>query len=158
MIDEEKDNVQHEEPEAAVSADALAIGTPPVEAEEPVAQAEPEAEPAVPAGEQKPRIVLKRSGGETEHVFELHPPSVIGRFDPAVGPVDVDLGPLDEGRYVSRKHAKIVCEDEVWKLVDLGSSNGTFVLRGDFEKVDEVELGDGTEFALGNARFVFRLA
>ena len=40
MIDEEKDNAQHEEPEAAVSADALAIGGQPVEAEEPAEQAE----------------------------------------------------------------------------------------------------------------------
>ena len=44
-----------------------------------------------------------------------------------------------------------------WKLVDLGSSNGTFVLRDDFERVDEAELADGQEFALGNARFVFHL-
>lgn len=157
MIDEEQDNVQHEEPEAAV-AEAPPVGEPATEAEEAVPAPEATEEAVEPAGEQNPRIVLKRSGAETEHVFELHPPSVIGRFDPAVGPIDVDLGPLDEGRYVSRKHAKIVCEDGVWKLVDLGSSNGTFFLRSDFEKVEEVELTDGCEFALGNARFVFHLS
>ena len=58
---------------------------------------------------------------------------------------------------MSRKHAKIVSEDGVWKVVDLGSSNGTFVLKDDFERVDEAELSDGQEFALGNARFVFQL-
>ena len=157
MIDDEKDNVQQDENEAAVAADALAIGQAPVEAAEPPVAEEPAGEAVAPEGEEKPRIVLKRSGAETENVYPINPPAVIGRFDPAVGPIEVDLGPLDEGRYVSRKHAKIVCEDGVWKLVDLGSSNGTFFLRSDFEKVDEVELTEGSEFALGNARFVFHL-
>jgi pSer/pThr/pTyr-binding forkhead associated (FHA) protein len=103
-------------------------------------------------------LTVKRSGAETSDVFWINPPAVIGRFDPAVGPIDVDLGPLPEGAYVSRKHAKITEEDGVWTLSDLGSSNGTFLLREDFERVDSVELTDGDEFALGNARFVFRLA
>ena len=159
MIDDEQDNVQQAEPEAAVAADALATGgAPPVaEPAEPAAEAAEEAT-VEPAAEEHPRIVLKRSGAETDILYEVHPPAVIGRFDPAVGPIDIDLGPLDEGRYVSRKHAKIVCEDGAWKLVDMGSSNGTFILRGDFEKVDEVELTEGAEFALGNARFVFHLS
>lgn len=112
-------------------------------------------EPA-PSG---PRLIVKRSGAETDTVFAVNPGSIIGRFDPAVGPIDVDLGSLPEGVYVSRKHARLDCDDTgTWKVVDLGSSNGTFILRGDFERVDEAELGDGDEFALGNARFVFRLS
>jgi len=104
------------------------------------------------------KLVLKRGGVLTDIEYVLHPPATIGRFDPSVGPIDVDLGSQPEGAYVSRKHAKIVCDDGIWKVVDLGSSNGTFVLRDDFEKVDEAELSDGQEFALGNARFVFQLA
>lgn len=104
------------------------------------------------------KLVLKRSGVETDHVFEFGSPATVGRFDPAVGPIDVDLGPLEEGVYVSRKHARLVFEDGVWRVEDLGSSNGTFVLRGDFEKVDSAALTDGDELAFGNARFVFRLA
>ena len=104
-----------------------------------------------------PRLIVKRSGVETDDVFAFASPAVIGRFDPSVGPVDIDLGALPEGSYVSRKHAKITEEDGVWKITDLGSSNGTYVLRDDFERVEEAELVDGTEFALGNARFVFRL-
>jgi pSer/pThr/pTyr-binding forkhead associated (FHA) protein len=102
-----------------------------------------------------PRLVLKRSGQETDVSFEFTPPATIGRFDPEVGPVDIDLGKIEEGSFVSRKHAKIVMEDDRYKIVDLGSSNGTYVLRSDFEKVDEAELNDGDEIALGNARFVF---
>lgn len=103
------------------------------------------------------RITVKRGGVMTEEVFDFSPPAVIGRFDPSVGPIDIDLGALPEGAYVSRKHAKIACEDGVWKLVDLGSSNGTYLLRDDFEKIEEAEIQDGSEFALGNARFVFHL-
>lgn len=102
-------------------------------------------------------LTVKRSGAETDVVFNLTPPTVIGRFDPAVGPVDIDLAGLPEGVYVSRKHASITIEDGVWTLHDLGSSNGTFILRDDFERVEEAELQDGSEIALGNARFVFRM-
>lgn len=105
------------------------------------------------------RLVLKRAGAETDITFPVNPPTFIGRFDPSVGPIDVDLGTLTpEGGYVSRKHAKITVEDGVYTLHDLGSSNGTFVLRDDFERVDQVELTDGQEIAFGNARFVFRIA
>lgn len=102
-------------------------------------------------------ITVKRGGAPTDIKFSISPPAVIGRFDPAVGPVDVDLASLPEGSYVSRKHAKITCDAGVWTLSDMGSSNGTFILRSDFERVDEAELKDGDEFALGNARFLFNV-
>lgn len=105
------------------------------------------------------RLVVKRNGTETDEVFPIFTPATIGRFDPAVGPIDVDLGPLPEGQYVSRKHARLTEENGVWSVTDLGSSNGTFVLRnGDFERAETSELADGDEFALGNARFVLRLS
>ena len=103
------------------------------------------------------RITVKRAGIETDEVFEFLAPAVIGRFDPSVGPIDIDLGGIPEGAYVSRKHAKVTFENGMWLLHDLGSSNGTYVLRDDFEKIEEAELADGTEFALGNARFIFHL-
>lgn len=103
------------------------------------------------------KLVLKRAGAETDIEFAVNPPTVIGRFDPSHGPIDIDLGDLTpEGSYISRKHAKITCEDGKFTLTDLNSSNGTYVLRGDFERVEEAELTDGQEIALGNAKFVFR--
>ncbi len=109
-------------------------------------------------GPLKATLVLKRGGVLTDIAYEIHPPATIGRFDPSVGPIDVDLASQPEGAYVSRKHAKIVYADGAWKVVDLGSSNGTFVLKDDFERVDESELSDGQEFALGNARFVIQFS
>ncbi|MCU0316148.1 MAG: FHA domain-containing protein [Fimbriimonadaceae bacterium] len=105
-----------------------------------------------------PRLIVKRAGVETEEVFPFVAPALIGRFDPEVGPIDIDLGNISEGGYVSRKHAKIVLEDGIYRIQDLGSSNGTYLLwEGDFKKVDDAELQDGDEIALGNARFIFRL-
>lgn len=118
---------------------------------------EPEVEETEPVATGA-KFIVKRNNAETEEVFDVVPPATIGRFDPSVGPVDIDLGSLPEGVYVSRKHAKITCEDGVWMIEDLGSSNGTFVLRDDFEKVEAAELSDGMDIALGNARFIFRLS
>ena len=134
------------EPETAVVEDSTS--------EEAVATEEPSGETASAT---TATLTVKRGGVETDDRFSFQSPAIIGRFDPAVGPIDVDLGNLPEGAYVSRKHAKITQEDGVWKLHDLGSSNGTFILRSDFERVEEAELADGDEIALGNARFVFRL-
>jgi pSer/pThr/pTyr-binding forkhead associated (FHA) protein len=108
---------------------------------------------AIPLG----RLTVVRGNVPTEDVFQFAAPAIIGRFDPSVGPIDVDLGGTPEGSYVSRKHAKITFEDGVWKIADLGSSNGTYVKRDDFEKVEEAEIEDGAEIALGNARFVFHV-
>jgi pSer/pThr/pTyr-binding forkhead associated (FHA) protein len=106
-----------------------------------------------------PRLVLKRGGQETEVIFLFGCPAMIGRFDPSVGPIDVDLGSIPEGSYVSRKHAKIHEEEGQYILSDLSSSNGTYRLdpeAGDFVKIDSTPISDGDEIAFGNARFVFR--
>jgi len=127
-----------------------------VEADQAVVDEHAAEEPAGLA-EGTARLTVKRNGAETDVEFTFGSPAIIGRFDPTVGPIDVDLASLPEGSYVSRKHAKLTFEDGVWKITDLGSSNGTFILRDDFERVEEAELADGDEIALGNARFVFRL-
>ncbi|MBS1720541.1 MAG: FHA domain-containing protein [Armatimonadetes bacterium] len=122
--------------------------------EEPVVADEPQSEEATACALAK--LTVKRGGAETDVEFHISNSAVIGRFDPSVGPIDVDLGPLPEGAYVSRRHAKISHENGVWTIADLGSSNGTFVLRDEFERIETSELADGQEIALGNARMVFR--
>ena len=102
-------------------------------------------------------LTVIRSGVLTDDVYRFVPPATVGRFDPTIGPIDVDLGNTPEGNYVSRKHAQIICDDGVWKLRDLGSSNGSFILREDFEKIEEAEIVDGDTIAFGNARFKFNL-
>lgn len=118
---------------------------------------EPEAQEETTPEAGRAKLTLKRGGAPTDICFEFSSPATVGRFDPSIGPIDVDLGSIDESVYVSRKHARLTCEEEIWKVTDLGSSNGTFVLRDDFERVEEAELADGSEIAFGNARFVFNL-
>lgn len=113
-----------------------------------------------PSSAETAELRLLRGGNETGDAFTISRRAVVGRFDAAVGPVDIDLGPLPEGSYISRKHAEIYCEDSKWFIKDLGSSNGTFVLPdgADFQKVTEAtELRDGQQIALGNARFTFHI-
>ena len=108
------------------------------------------------------RLTLRRGGALSQEAFSLgRGPSIIGRFDPETGPVDVDLGPLPEAVYVSRNHAEIWCDASgQWFVKDLGSGNGTFVCAAgerQFKKSNgEQPIKDGDEIAIGNARFEFR--
>jgi len=54
---------------------------------------------------------------------------------------------------ISRQHACIEPQDELWILRDLGSSNGCWM---DGERVDEVFLADGDVFKLGDLELRFR--
>lgn len=53
---------------------------------------------------------------------------------------------------VSRRHAEIRFADGVWKIVDLGSLNGTYVNRA---AVQESPLVSGDEVQIGKYRFRF---
>jgi hypothetical protein len=65
---------------------------------------------------------------------------------------DVDV-PLDDAG-VSRRHAEIHVTDGRYRVVDLGSTNGTFL---DGERVTTGELRDGSTITVGRSRLVFRL-
>ncbi|HKX30710.1 MAG TPA: PrsW family glutamic-type intramembrane protease [Blastocatellia bacterium] len=54
---------------------------------------------------------------------------------------------------VSKRHARVVAEDDQYALYDLGSSNGTFV---DGKRIKETRLQDGCEVRFGRANYVYR--
>lgn len=64
---------------------------------------------------------------------------------------DCDLRLVDPG--VSRHHAEIRMEGSMVTLVDLGSTNGTF-LNG--QPVSRVTLTDGARVTLGRTTLIFR--
>jgi hypothetical protein len=103
------------------------------------------------------RLVVLRSGLPTdvEFVFEL--PAVIGRADATSGKITVDLTNAEAGAYVSRRHAQITAVDGICMLEDLGSANGTYIKRDDYEKIEKAEIEDGDRVAFGNAKFLFRV-
>src|SRR3984885_4617871 len=84
--------------------------------------------------------------GSTQRTYEISTPLIIlGRG------TDCDLRLVDPG--VSRHHAEIRVEDGEVVLVDLGSTNGTFV---NGQPVRRVALTDGTRVTLGRTTLVFR--
>ena len=98
----------------------------------------------------RPRLVVAGSqpgtGVETGSTYELQTPvTLLGRG------TDCDLRLVDPG--VSRHHAELRVEEDQVVLVDLGSTNGTFV---NGQPVRRVALIDGTNITLGRTTLVFR--
>ncbi len=86
------------------------------------------------------------AGDGSQHTYELQTPvTLLGRG------TDCDLRLVDPG--VSRHHAELRVENGQVVLVDLGSTNGTFV---NGQPVRRVVLSDGTHVSLGRTTLVFR--
>lgn len=100
------------------------------------------------------RIYPKVRGTTQPYVLEFFGDVVVGRFDPDVGAVDVDLGDMPGAEYVSPKHAFLSFEGGEWTIEDLGSENGVFINRGP-RITERTTISNGDELALGNALFVF---
>jgi hypothetical protein len=86
-----------------------------------------------------------------------HPTSLMGRVDEVSGIYpDVDLTPHggEEGG-VSRRHAELQYEAGVWFVVDLDSTNGTFLNGSGLQPKVRVPLNDGDRLALGELEIVF---
>jgi len=104
-----------------------------------------------PAGHLRgqPRLLVSSpngSEGSTQRTYELTAPiTILGRG------TDCDLRLVDAG--VSRHHAELRVEDGEVVLVDLGSTNGTFV---NGQPIRRIVLTDGTQVTLGRTTLVFR--
>jgi Protein of unknown function (DUF3662)/FHA domain len=97
-----------------------------------------------------PRLLVSTPGApgaaDNQHTYELVTPvTLLGRG------TDCDLRLVDPG--VSRHHAELRVENDQVVLVDLGSTNGTFV---NGQPVRRVALTDGTHVSLGRTTLVFR--
>ena len=98
----------------------------------------------------RPRLGVSGSspgtGVTAGSTYELHTPvTLLGRG------TDCDLRLVDPG--VSRHHSELRVEDGQVVLVDLGSTNGTFV---NGQPVRRVALVDGTTVTLGRTTMIFR--
>ncbi len=87
---------------------------------------------------------------------------VIGRSAPSddtwVPDVDVRQLALEKAKTVSRFHCRIfVPDDGVYRLMDMGSFNGTWVNGRRLESKEAVPLGDGDQIHLGGILFKFCL-
>jgi FHA domain len=81
-------------------------------------------------------------------------PALIGRTSHSKGVFPAI--PLDLDPAVSRRQAQLVFEDDAWSVVDLGSSNGTYVLSGDQQPhPDLVSLSSGVPAPLADGARVY---
>ena len=91
----------------------------------------PAAPPARPApAAAAPNLALRLvDGGQTLALDAARSEFLVGRPDPVTGTQpEVNLGPYDSGRSLSRRHAKILREGSLYFVrEEVGTSNGTFV-------------------------------
>ena len=101
---------------------------------------------------QNARLVVRIREHPEALVFQLHDELLIGRSDPQVGTKpDLDLmpyGAVEQG--VSRQHAKIQRMDDTLMLVDLESTNGTYLNGQRLQPHQPRMLRDGDEVRLGH--------
>ena len=93
--------------------------------------------------------------------FPIDGTALIGIFDPDMGPVDVDLEDFVGNETVSRHHAEIYQDAGVWKIKDLGSTNGVFIkpmgqTRFGARITTPESLTPGDELAIAKIRFLFQ--
>ena len=143
---------------APVAATPAPAEAPEPEAAEPVADqaahsqtavvAAATAEPAEEGGATRvlplARLVLAKEDGSTEE-FRLGAQTLVGRSPEAQVRI--------QAAAVSRKHSQVVLTPEGYKIVDLGSENGTYV---NGSRVQEKVLQNGDRVQIGMARFVYR--
>ena len=90
-----------------------------------------------------PRVVIKEGPGSGNE-YEIAQAAILGRLDTNDIPV--------HDTKASREHAKIYKQGEKFAIVDLNSSNGTFV---NGEKVTKRILAPGDEISIGTVTMLF---
>ncbi|MBD2456689.1 FHA domain-containing protein [Nostoc sp. FACHB-87] len=116
--------------------------------------------PSFPTTATTARLISKQPVAPTAEFF-LDSNAIVGIFDPDMGPVDIDLESFSGGDTVSRNHAEIYQEAGVWKVKDLGSTNGVFIKPAGQSRfgaritVPET-LNSGDEVAFAKVRFLFQ--
>lgn len=106
------------------------------------------------------RLIAKQSNAPIPE-FPIDGAALIGIFDPDMGPVDIDLEDFVGNETVSRHHAEIYQEAGIWKIKDLGSTNGVFIkpmgqTRFGARITIPESLNSGDELAIAKIRFLFQ--
>jgi hypothetical protein len=104
---------------------------------------------ATPAAEPATALLLRHAGGEIA-VPAGKSELMIGRPDPATGTIpEINLGPVDTARTLSRRHARLILANGRWMLrEEPGVGNGTWVNgeRLQPEQTVSVKAGDALRF------------
>ncbi len=108
------------------------------------------------------RLVPRLFGTITEErSIRIDGPVSIGRFDPASGPVDIDLTSFAGAEHVTKRHGFVEPGPNGWAVRDNNSTNGIYVRRAQDTTfgpriTGALELFDGDEISFANVSFIFR--
>lgn len=85
---------------------------------------------------------------------------LIGKFDPNIGPVEIDLDGFYGDETVSSTHAEIYFENNQWQIKDMGSTHGIYIkptgkTRFGYRMNKPEVLNSGDEIAIGKIRLLF---
>lgn len=133
-----------------VAAEAPRKPAPPV--------AEPEPVPAAPVVAAPQNFVLRHvASGDVLSLESGRNEFLVGRPDPATGTKpEIDLGPYDQNRSLSRRHARILKRDGVYSVrEDSGTTNGTCVNGQRLETGVDVALRPGDKLRFGTIEVEF---
>jgi pSer/pThr/pTyr-binding forkhead associated (FHA) protein len=102
-------------------------------------------------------LIIYDSKGNSKRVSLLNERITVGRVDPLaqIYP-DIDLTFFDSEQIVSRRHCEIFQKPPgQYFLVDIGSSNGTFLNRKKIQKGVSLLLNDNDEVHFAKTRTIF---
>ncbi|MGH8122566.1 MAG: FHA domain-containing protein, partial [Rudaea sp.] len=116
--------------------------------------AQPPAATAAPASGYALRHILS---GQPIPLDPARSEFLVGRPDPATGSQpEIDLGPYDQNRNLSRRHARILYRDGVYCVrEDSGTTNGTYVNGERLQTGVEVALKPGDKLRFGSIEVEF---
>ena len=177
QIELQVDNERHEQARladlASTAPERNAAAAPPAEPVRSAPPAPPAAAPVAPpappepapAPAQPPAAAAPASGYVLRHIasgeaIPLDPARsefLVGRPDPATGSQpEIDLGPYDQNRNLSRRHARILYRDGVYCVrEDSGTTNGTYVNGERLQTGVEVALKPGDKLRFGSIEVEF---
>ena len=86
--------------------------------------------------------------------------AIIGKFNPEIGPVEIDLDGIYGDNTVSLTHAEIYFKNNQWQIKDMGSTNGIYIkhigkTRFGYRINKPEILNSGDEIAIGKIRLLF---
>ncbi len=142
---------------ASSPASAVPTANHPAPPKKPHTPGPPPAASSASSSVPRAKLVIQRGGTVGKEFLLTETESNIGRWDADGGIFpDVDLDQDDPEAKVSRRHARIVCQDGQYVLEDLGSTNGTFVNRGRrLLPGNRHPLNDGDEIIVGKTFLKF---
>jgi Cyclic nucleotide-binding domain/FHA domain len=123
--------------------------------------------PAAPVAEKSPPPAVKLearlrhvASNQTIALDPRRSDFLVGRPDPVTGiEPEINLGPLDQGRSLSRRHAKILREGTQFSLrEEVGTTNGTFVNGQRITTGASVPVKAGDKLRFGSVEVEFVLA